>query len=103
MGGVPYKVYADREEAWKVTGRKVVLMKNGDRKTVRAMESALRLHQLLPQCDVLLTKSTECVSRLDEIIREIQSIKNEIIRKELSKKEEIVYSDCGPDVQDLLD
>eukprot|EP01051_Picozoa_sp_SAG22_P024940 SAG22_NODE_7154_length_770_cov_2.275708_1_plen_49_part_10 len=48
------------------------------------MESALRLHELVPQCNVLLTKSTECISRLDEIIREIQSIKNEIIRKELS-------------------
>eukprot|EP01051_Picozoa_sp_SAG22_P011649 SAG22_NODE_1140_length_5387_cov_200.511250_4_plen_76_part_00 len=67
------------------------------------MDTALKLHQLLPQCNVLLTKSSECVSRLDEILREIQSIKNEIIRKELSNKKEIVYSDCGPDVQELLD
>eukprot|EP01051_Picozoa_sp_SAG22_P007254 SAG22_NODE_504_length_9692_cov_366.074325_4_plen_76_part_00 len=67
------------------------------------MDTALKLHHLLPQCNVLLTKSSECVSRLDEILREIQSIKNEIIRKELSNKKEIVYSDCGPDVQGLLD
>eukprot|EP01051_Picozoa_sp_SAG22_P009889 SAG22_NODE_857_length_6837_cov_22.929059_4_plen_76_part_00 len=67
------------------------------------MESALRLHQLLPQCNVLLTQSNDCVARLDEILKEIQSIKNEIIRKELSNKKEIVYSDCGPDVQELLD
>eukprot|EP01051_Picozoa_sp_SAG22_P015666 SAG22_NODE_2082_length_3036_cov_40.046646_3_plen_76_part_00 len=67
------------------------------------MDTALKLHQLLPQCNVLLAQSNNCVERLDEIIREIQSIKNEIIRKELSNKKEIVYSDCGPDVQELLD
>eukprot|EP01051_Picozoa_sp_SAG22_P040859 SAG22_NODE_22276_length_232_cov_3.436090_1_plen_72_part_01 len=33
------------------------------------MESALRLHQLLPQCNVLLTQSNDCVARLDEILR----------------------------------
>eukprot|EP01051_Picozoa_sp_SAG22_P025347 SAG22_NODE_7465_length_736_cov_6.204082_3_plen_44_part_01 len=43
------------------------------------MDTALKLHQLLPQCNVLLTQSNDCVERLDEIIKEIKEIKNVLI------------------------
>eukprot|EP01051_Picozoa_sp_SAG22_P006950 SAG22_NODE_473_length_10069_cov_17.183250_6_plen_76_part_00 len=67
------------------------------------MDTALRLHELVPQCNVLLTKSNECVERLDENIKEIKEIKNVLIEKELKKVKEIDYETLGPDLQDMLD
>eukprot|EP01051_Picozoa_sp_SAG22_P000625 SAG22_NODE_18_length_32591_cov_38.043549_12_plen_219_part_00 len=67
------------------------------------MDTALKLHQLLPQCNVLLTKSNDCVERLDEIIKEIKEIKHTLIEKELKKVKEIDYETLGPDSQDMLD
>ena len=38
-------------------------------KKVKAMETAMELHELLTQCNVLLSQSNSCVCRLDEIIK----------------------------------
>eukprot|EP01051_Picozoa_sp_SAG22_P002397 SAG22_NODE_105_length_20045_cov_23.373308_6_plen_76_part_00 len=67
------------------------------------MDTALKLHQLLPQCNVLLAQSNNCVERLDEIIKEIKEIKQTLIEKELKKVKEIDYETLGPDSQDMLD
>ena len=67
------------------------------------MDTALKLHELLPQCNVLLAQSNNCVERLDEIIKEINEIKNVLIEKELKKVKEIDYETLGPDSQDMLD
>eukprot|EP01051_Picozoa_sp_SAG22_P018130 SAG22_NODE_2966_length_2064_cov_42.721120_1_plen_76_part_00 len=67
------------------------------------MDTALKLHELLPQCRKLLAQSNDCVERLDEIIKEIKEIKHTLIEKELKKVKEIDFETLGPDLQDMLD
>eukprot|EP01051_Picozoa_sp_SAG22_P010754 SAG22_NODE_986_length_6154_cov_49.030884_2_plen_76_part_00 len=67
------------------------------------MDTALKLHELLPQCRKLLAQSNNCVERLDEIIKEIKEIKTVLIEKELGNVKEIHYETLGPDIQDMLD